>query len=139
MSSAARPFHQASVSFAIVSIGRNVSPALTARALLQVWKPFESPAYGAQIGKSTPSTALSSSSEAQCRLAGFAAAFWQASSTLPHDMRFSGPQALKTPFVPFSPQSSMKAERSRTSITWIGSSLPPGTSTSPPWSTRTGQ
>src|SRR5262249_23477437 len=138
--SSGRVFHHASVSFAIVAIGRHVNPALTARALLHVWKPFISPAYGAQIGNSTPSSFITASAGIHLSEMSFALEHaLHASSVSPHVSFFSGPHALNVPIVCVSASLSMNAERSRTSITCNGSLAEPGTRIVPPLSKRTGQ
>src|SRR6185436_11287365 len=105
----------------VTLIGRNVSPAFIARALLHEWKPLYSPTGGIQIGSSPTPRRSSSSAFTHRNAAGLLEAALQESSTSPQLSFLSGPHALNTPAVLFSARRTIHSARSRTSITWIGS------------------
>ena len=99
--SAGSVFHQSSVSLIVVSIGRNVSPAFTARATETSPSPPSGLEGEAQIGKSPSGESCSSSivfSSTQRKVAFEPVTFLQAARKSPMASRSFGPVALKTPF-----------------------------------------
>ncbi len=94
---------------------------------------------GTQKGSSAPVTPWASrnASSTQRSVASAPAASRSPDIHAPQASGAPGPVALNTPGVSCSRSATMKAPRSRASMNWTGRSAVPGTSTSPPWRTRT--